>query len=690
MTIFKSEDGKIKVINIDSSPHTQKNLFFTIATPLGDDVLFLTGFSGTEGLSTPFSFELDLASKNPALNFKDIVGKNVTVSITLSDGESRFINGIISRFSQVEYTGVIDPAINLTAYNATLVPWTWFLTRIVDSRIFQNLTVPKIVEKLLNDAGFGDFEMRLAGDYSQWEYCVQYHETDFHFITRLFEQEGIFYFFEHENGKHKLILADTPQEHKPCPHQEFIRCQLTSGAILEKEDVITSLGWMQEIRFGKYTSRDYNFLTPAANLQIEVPTRIALGPGEREMYEYPGEYEKRKEGEQYANIRMQAEEAQITTLSGSSNCRSLVSGYRFTLKDFSRKDMNDKPYTLTSVWHSATEAIGLSGDKSKSSYTNKFTCIPQDVPYRPPLATQRPVITGVQTAVVTGPSGEEIYTDKHGRVKVQFHWDREGKMDDKTSCWIRVMQSWSGVGWGAVWIPRIGQEVVVSFIEGDPDRPLITGSVYNASNTPPYPLPNEMTKSTIKSNSTKGGGGFNEIRFEDKKGEEQLFIQAEKNLDLRVKNDRFETINHDHHLTVENDIVEHAKNERHVTVDMDHFESIGKDRHLDIKGKEAKQVAQSLSLTVQGDMIEVFKAAHSEQATGDYYLRAQNVVIEAMQNITLTVGGNYIAISSMGIGIKTDGLMKIESSSPMELKSPMITVSGDGVVTIKGGLVKIN
>jgi len=659
---------------------TQENRLLTIDTPLGDDVFILTGFTGTEGVSMPFSFELDLVSLDDAIDFSEIVGKEVTISLALSDDEVRFFNGIISRFSQ-EGQGADEQGQSYTRYTATLVPWTWYLTRTVNSRIFQNLSVPKIVEKIFQDKEFNDFQMRLTGDYTPWEYCVQYHETDFQFISRLMEQEGIFYFYEHEDGKHTMILADSPQEHNPCPHQDEVHCQLSDGAVVESEEMIQSLGWTQEIRFGTYTVKDYNFLTPTTNLQVDVPTQIKLGKGDRELYDYPGEYETRSEGEQYANIRMQAEEAQITTLSGTSNCRSLASGFLFTLKDYYRDDMNNKPYVLTSVQHSVTEPAGLSNDTT-GTYTNSFTCIPHDIPFRPPLATPKPAIVGVQTAIVTGPEGEEIYTDEHGRVKVQFHWDREGLMDDETSCWIRVAQAWAGQGWGAVWIPRIGHEVVVSFIEGDPDRPLITGSVYHGSNMPPYKLPDEKTKSTIKSCSSIGGDGFNEIRFEDKKGEEQVFIHAEKNLDLRVKSDRFETTGHDRHLVVENDKKEHVKNNAHTIVDNDHVTKVGKDRHLDVAGKEAKQVAQSLSLTVSGDVIEVFKANHSEQTSGDYYLKAQNIVIEGLQNITLSVGGSYIAIEAGSIEISTVGEIKVEGTT--------VGISGSAMTEIKGSMVQIN
>jgi type VI secretion system secreted protein VgrG len=292
--------------------------------------------------------------------------------------------------------------------------------------------------------------------------------------------------------------------------------------------------------------------------------------------------------------------------------------------------------------------------------------------------------------MVVGPSGEEIYTDEYGRVKVQFHWDREGKADDNSSCWIRVAQVWAGKNWGAMYIPRIGQEVIVEFLEGDPDRPIITGRVYNDKAMPPYELPSEKTKSTIKSNSSKGGGGFNEIRFEDKKGDEQIFIHAEKNLDVRVKNDRFETVVNNRHLHVEKDKFEHIDNNRSETVDADHKEEIGKDRHLSVKGKEAKEITGSMSLTVKGDVIEVFKANHSEQTTSDYYLKAKNVVIEGLQNITLSVGGSYIAIEPAGIEIKTSGQLKIEGTTVDVKGSAKTSIDGGAMTEVKGGIVKIN
>jgi hypothetical protein len=332
-------------------------------------------------------------------------------------------------------------------------------------------------------------------------------------------------------------------------------------------------------------------------------------------------------------------------------------------------------------------------------------------------------IPGPQTAIVVGPSGEEIYTDEHGRVKVMFHWDRYCKADENSSCWIRVAQVWGGKQWGAIYTPRIGQEVIVEFLEGDPDKPLITGRVYNGTNKPPYPLPDMATISTLKSSSSKGGAGFNEIRFEDKKDEEQLFIHGQKNMDVRVKNDAFEWIGNDRHLVIVNDQLEHVKNNRSEIVDQDHKEKIGKDRHLKVVGKEAKEVGDSLSLTVKGDVIEVFKAKHSEETTGDYYLKADNICIEGLTNITIKVGQTSIALESDGISIETQGEIKVKSmkdtsfksdtgnfkaeatqnvelkgtagaklegTAQVEVKGATATLKGDAMTTIKGGMVMIN
>ncbi|HYO64316.1 MAG TPA: type VI secretion system tip protein TssI/VgrG, partial [Pyrinomonadaceae bacterium] len=327
-------------------------------------------------------------------------------------------------------------------------------------------------------------------------------------------------------------------------------------------------------RPGKYTVTDFNFETPMLDLTAQV-----TGRDERqfEVYDFPGEYETKDDGERLAGIRMHEEESPRVVVTGAGTCRAFTPGYKFDLREHYRRDLN-KPYTLLSVYHSCDHGMNFrSGDGAGAdfSYVNQFQCIPHPDPFRPPRTAPVPVVHGTQTAIVVGPKGEEIYADKYGRVKVQFHWDRMGKYDEKSSCWVRVSQNWAGKRWGAMFLPRIGQEVIVDFLEGDPDRPIITGRVYNAASMPPYALPGEKTKSTVKTNSSKGGGGFNELRFEDKKGAEQIFIHAERDEDVRIKNDRREWVGRDTHLIVKRDQLEKVEGDKHLTVTGDRNEKVG-------------------------------------------------------------------------------------------------------------------
>jgi len=627
---------------------TQENRLLSIDTPLGKDKLLLTRFSGSEGMSLPFSFELSLSSEDTHINPHDIIGKNVTVSIALADDGKRYINGIVWRFSQERLGEGSDQFLLMANYSATMVPWIWLLTRAVNSRIFQEKSVQQIIEQIFRDRGFADYEFRLSGKYQPREYCVQYHESDFNFISRLLEQEGIFYFFEHKAGRHVLVLADSVEEHKNCPHQDTARCQLAGGSALEAEDMITNLGWGEEIRFGKYATKDFNYLMPTTDLRVEIPTRIAHAQGERVYHDFPGMYGTRSEGERYADIRMQAEEAQIKVLSGSGNCRSFVSGHRFTLAEYHRDDMNNIPYVLTSVSHTASEAIGGSNDETKAEYSNSFTCIPHSIPYRPQLMTGRPVIAGVQTAIVTGPSREEIYTDEHGRVKVQFHWDLEGKNDDKTSCWIRVAQIWAGQGWGGIWIPRIGHEVIVSFIEGDPDRPIITGSVYNAQQTVPYTLPANATQSGVKTRSSKGGStdNYNEIRFEDKKGAEQIQVHAEKNMDTSIEVDETHDVGGNRKVHVKGHFTEN--------IDSGETRQVDAGANETINGGETRTVTGGITETVSGGETRTVSGGLNETITGGETRKVSGGKIETVNGaLNQTVTGALTQNIAGGITINS-------------------------------------
>jgi type VI secretion system secreted protein VgrG len=617
-----------------------------VYTTLGKDVLLLQSFRGHEGMSELFHFDMVMHSQNRSIAFDSIIGKKATIEVIHDNGKSRYINGIVNSFSQG------GASQTFASYHATIVPWTWLLTRTADCRIFQNKTAPDIIEQIFKDHSFADYKNKLHGSFTEREYCVQYRETAFNFISRLMQEEGIYYYFEHTADTHTLILANNPSEHKPCPNQPTARYESEWGAG-RTEEVVTEWSIAQEVRPGKFSIVDFDFEKPTLDLTASV-----TGADERkyEIYDYPGEYKTKGEGEQLVGIRMQEEEATRVSVTGSSTCRGFTPGYKFDLKEHYRKDLN-KTFILTSVHHAADAGTNYESSESGThslEYSNHFECIPHPTPFRPRRTTPVPVVHGTQTAIVVGPAGEEIYVDKYGRVKVQFHWDRIGAYNEKSSCWIRVSQNWAGKRWGAMFIPRIGQEVIVDFIEGDPDRPIITGRVYNGGSMPPYALPDEKTKSTVKTYSSKGGGGFNELRFEDKKGSEQIFIHAEKNQDIRVKKDLMEWIGQDSHLIVKRDKMEKVEG----------------DKHLTLTGDKNEKVGGTVSLKAGMDVQEKIGMKYGMDAGTEVHIKAgMNVVIEAGMSITLKAGGGFVVVGPAGVTI---------SGTPVLINSGGAAGSGSG------------
>jgi type VI secretion system secreted protein VgrG len=619
-------------------PLTQENRLIAIDTPLGPDVLLLRGFTGHEAISRLFNFELDLLSTDPEIKFEKIIGQKVTIRVRLGKEKERFFHGIISRFMQAgSDTGLAN-------YRATMVPALWFLTRTADCRIFQNKKVPDIIQEIFKENGVTDVKAVLKGTYEPRDYCVQYRETDFNFVSRLMEQYGIFYFFEHEEKKHTLAIADDLSAHQTCPVQPKVSWNPQGSDTLD-EDVITSLQCEETFRFGKYAVTDYNFEAPSTSLQAEVKTQIEVGGNSKyEIYDYPGEYGKKAEGDGIAKIRMQEEEAQYKVISGSGTARVFTTGYKFTLQDYVRKDINGD-YVLTQVQHVAsvgsTYTTGAEGGGAEGDYSNSFSCIPAKRPFRSPQVTPKPMVQGPQTAVVVGKSGEEIWTDKYGRVKVQFHWDRYGKMNESSSCWTRVSQNWAGKQWGAMFIPRMGQEVIVEFLEGDPDQPIITGRVYNAEQTVPYALPANQTQSGIKSNSSKGGGGSNEWRFEDKKGSEEIYLHGQKDWNILIENDKGQTIGHDETLNVKHDrtkLIEHdenseIKNNRNKTVGVDQSETIGGNKTIAVAGTHTETVSKDMSVTVSSSMMETVAIAKALSIGGAYQVTVGAAMNESVGGI---------------------------------------------------------
>lgn len=593
---------------------TQERRSIAIQTPLGKDALLLRSLRGEEGVSRLFRFDLELLSQQQSIDFAAVIGKAATIGLRRSDGSDRFFNGVISKLAVVGGEG------SFTVYRAEMVPWTWLLTRTTDCRVFQNLPIPAIIEKVFKDLGFTDFKNRLTKPYPPREYCVQYRETDFNFVSRLMEQCGIYYFFEHENGKHTLVMADTSVENAPFPGFEQAKYRPSKGDHYEKE-IVTSWAHTMELRPTKYALGAYNFETPNVNLGVNVESMFAPEKGAKfEVYDFPGGYVKRADGEGLVRLRIEEQEAQMVTIRGTSTCQGLAAGYRVDLTDYPQKELN-QPYLITAALHSVSETSYTPGAKDKvGPYQNTFTAIPLKVPFRPARVTPRPIISGVQTAVVVGKKGEEFWVDKHGRVKVQFFWDREGKRDENSSCWIRVSQNWAGRRWGAMFLPRVGQEVIVEFIEGDPDNPLVTGRVYNGDQAPPYALPGEQTKTTLKSNSSKGGGGFNELRFDDKKGAEQIFVHGQRDLDFVIERQSRELVGE----------------EQHVIVTASRIEEVGQEQHLKTGGDLIEQVGGT-RFTALGKAL--------------FVRSGESIVLDAGGEITLKAGGGFITVGAGGVNI---------------------------------------
>jgi type VI secretion system secreted protein VgrG len=717
-----------------TASYTQKEHVFQLETPLGKDKLLLVGLDGREALSELFEFRLEAIAENTTkVKFEDLLGRAVTVTVALPDEKKRHLHGIVRRVGQ---SGRDE---HFTSYALEVVPELWLLSKNVQSRIFQQKTVPEILKEVL---GGLKVNFKLQGAFEPRNYCAQYRESDFGFASRLMEEEGIYYFFEHRAGEHTLVLANTPASHPAVPAKSTLIYDEGSGGN-RPEDRIWRWAKSQELSAGKVTLWDHSFELPHKHLEVEQPVvdsvmagkvsqKLKLdGNGKLEIYDYPGAYAQRFDGvapgggdrasdvqkifqdnKRAVAIRMQEEASQSVLIHGTGTCRQLTSGHKFSLE---RHFDGDGEYVLVSVTHRARDDSYRSS-RGAFTYENEFTCVPLQLPFRPARTTRRPRVEGCQTAVVVGPSGEEIFTDKYGRVKVQFHWDRQGKNDANSACWLRVASTWAGRNWGAVHIPRIGQEVLVDFLEGDPDRPIIIGSVYNADQMPPYALPDNKTQSGIKSRSTPkaGAANFNEIRFEDKKGEEQLYVHSEKNLDTVVENDETRRVGFEK-KDKGDQTVEVFNNQKLVvgagkiyaddgsqTTEVFNNQTISVGTNLS-RGSQTVKIYKDQKTTLEiGDQNTVLKMG-SQQTTlkmgdqsvtlemGDKTVKLNlgKSTEEAMQGIELKVGQSSIKVDQTGVTIK--GLMiKIEGQLMTEVKGLMTKVDGTAMLMAKGGITMIN
>ncbi|RLB81913.1 MAG: type VI secretion system tip protein VgrG [Deltaproteobacteria bacterium] len=618
----------------------------------------VTEFTALEKLSAPYEVALGLASEDE-VKLDDVMGKEALLTI-VGEEANRYFHGIINQFVQVGSKG------RFFLYQAKLVPSLWLLSLEQDCRIFQDKTVKDIISTVLKEAGITSdrFDFRLQNQYEKMEYCVQYRETDLNFISRLLEEHGIFYFFEHSQDKHLLVFGDSTVNYKPVEGDPKVLFHPADSRV-PGEEFVSSFHLERQIRSGKVTLRDFNFEKPSLDLTSQ---EQAQSDKKLEIYDYPGGYKEGKEGKRLAKLRLERSQATRDSGFGQSYCPRFVPGMTFQLTDHDFDSLNQE-YLLVEVNHRGEQPQVLE-EKAETDrpfhYSNAFICIPSSVQYRPLQELKRPLVQGLQTAIVTGPKNEEIYTDEYGRVKVQFHWDREGKRDENTTCWLRVAQLWAGAGWGTVFIPRVGDEVLVDFLEGNPNRPLVVGSVYNKQNQPLYPLPDEKTKSTIKTKSYPNDPGFNELRFEDKKGEEEIFIHAEKDMNNIVKNDMS--------ISVGNNQTTSVRKDRSATV------KEGNDTLTITQGTRTVTVKGNTSLTVQAGNRSV------DVTGGDYSLNVNGGGIKG------TASGGGVEMTGIGgTGVKLTGTPSFEANGAATAKilSPVVEI-GNNIIRISGVMIQLS
>ena len=650
---------------------TQDQRLIAISSPLPKDELLLTSFEGIDQISGLFEFQIEVLSKNHSITPDQLIGK--TVDVTIQNDQKPVFNGYVSRFTYGEVV-----ADNLRSYRLTMVPWLWFLSKNNNHRIFQEKTTKEIITQVFKDLGFNDYDFKASGNATKREYCLQHNESDLNFVSRLLEEDGIAYYFEQKKGSHVMHIVDAANAYQACAETD-----LTYSKGNQPNTQLTRWEHVYDFRKGKWSLNDYDYASPTkSQLQTTASTSKFANVKNYEHYEYTPYHD-------FSGIkdltvkRIEAEETPLNIIEASSDCSSFYAGGKFKLSKHAVKQEQGN-YIITAVRHRVYDNSYLAGaNEGQSEYGNDIVCIPDDVHYRPPLTHNKPWMQGPQSATVVGPSGEEIYVDKEGRIKVQFHWDREGKDDENSSCYIRVMQPWAGAGWGTSFIPRIGMEVVINFFDGDPDRPIISGAVYNGDNKPPF---NSKTQSGIKTRSSKEGSNANsnELRFDDNKGSEQIFIHAEKNLDTEVENDETLTVDNDRTKIVKHDENSTINNDRNKTVDNNQSETIGSDKKIDVGKSHTEDIAENKTENI---------GKNSSLDIGDNSTASikNNMSVDVGKNLNEDVGKAFTLNAGDQITLKAGSAsITMKKNGDISIKGKNINIKGSGNVIIKGSKVTLN
>ena len=675
-----------------------------IATPLGEGVLLFHGMRAREELGRLSEYHLDLLSADGDVDVDAILGKNVTIKLALPDDSTRYFNGFVTRFSQGQLLG------RYHQYTATVHPWPWFLTRTADCRIFQDMTVPDILKKVFADhPSVADFKLELTSTYRKWTYCVQYRETDFNFVSRLMEHEGIYSYFRHTDGHNTLVLTDSCSKHTPAPGYEEVPFIAPDQLVRPELEHISMWSFSHEIQSGVYVHDDYDLERPSVELRTQKAASRKDTSGEYEIYDYPGCYAQQADGEQYAEVRIDELASQVARARAVTNAKGVGVGRLLTLAKHPRADQNREHLVVSAHYDLRFSDYEALPERGGASYECTFAAMSSKQQFRPGRSTAKPFVKGPQTAVVVGPAGDEIYTDEHGRVKVQFHWDRYGKRDENSSCWIRVSHPWAGKGWGAVSIPRIGQEVIVDFLEGDPDQPMVTGRVFNAENQPPFGFPAGAVSSGIKSNTHKGSG-YNELSMDDTAGKEKITIHGQYDMNTTVKHDQSTTVNNNRTTTVvvDDTVTVNANRTVHVkaklketvdagqdvTVSAGYKETITGGATSTISGGLTSTVNGTWDNTVNGHVKETVTSGEEQTITGEKKLTVTGPLTEAVtgeRKMTVTGAIKQSATSTLDIHATGAGTYTSDASLKLAVGGSVVEITPSAItISAAGSTIKVD
>ncbi|HDO1381991.1 TPA: type VI secretion system tip protein VgrG [Aeromonas veronii] len=605
-------------------------LQFTVKVgALPESTFVVASFQLDEGLNRPFNLQLEVASSQPDVDFGAVLDQPCELLVWYNGEQQRRVCGVVSEFAQG------DSGFRRTRYQLQVKPALWRLGLRQNSRIFQAQKPDEILSILLQEHGITDYAFALKNEHAQREYCVQYRETDLDFVNRLAAEEGLFYFHEFEAGKHRIVFADDAAALTAGPELFFN----LGNRSLEQGPYVRQFHYREAVRPSDVELKDYSFKTPAYGLSHKKQgSELEHQRDTYQHFDYPGRYKQDPSGKAFAQHRLDALRNDAVAGSGKSNSAALLPGQHFSLTEHPNASLNTD-WQIVHIRHTGEQpqALEEEGGSGLTVYYNEFGVVKASTTWRArigsPEAPHKPMVDGPQIAMVVGPDGEEIYCDEHGRVKLQFPWDRYGNSNDQSSCWVRVSQGWAGGQYGMMAIPRIGHEVIVSFLEGDPDQPIVTGRTFHATNRPPYELPANKTRTVLRT-ETHQGEGFNELRFEDQAGQEEIYIHGQKDLNVLIENDAAWHIKHDQHTDIDNERVTRIKANDHLTVE----------------GEKRDQIKADYSLTVDASMHQKLGQSWLTQAGQEVHIKAgAKVVLEAGSEITVKVGGCFIKVDGGGV-----------------------------------------